>query len=566
LKARQLEDIQSPGLPDLRDLALLIPPKEVSDELVGNYLRTFESVFRILHIPTFQKECSDYWSGSTPAKEIFMTKFILTMAIGSCIYNGGDEVRKSLRIAAAWAIRNADAWQCGTVNKHRLNLDTIQIYCLVLLARQTSAVEFGDDLVWISAGSLLRTSFIMGLHRDPTLFPDLSLYQVEMRRRLWATVLELGVQSSLDSGMPPLIHPEDYDCRPPSNINDDEMVQDDWATSAFARPDSAFTQTSCQRILLQSLPTRLQVTKLLNGVGTEQTYDETLRLSQELTKSCRFESTSFEPVTEAGVGRQQRPHPSPFQEMLVNLLTRRFIHSLHSPFATKALADLRFYYSRRMHLESALELISILATDYSEKRLGADDLHTLNLIQVTGRGFFKCILLDSGQTVCFELLQQLRERYLPSALGMQMTMPQRELYQAVQSLADVGWRRLEGGETNVKLYIFYSGVLAQADAILAGRDNHEPILDATRRSLHKSEEILLSRAVRAGIPSAEYKQLSNEQGASSGGSDVIGPNRPIEPDTSVATLIDSDHWVEFYLQSLGVDFNVELFSGEAMDG
>lgn len=42
-----------------------------------------------------------------------MTKFILTMAIGSCIYDGASEERKPLRVAAAWAIQKADAWEVG---------------------------------------------------------------------------------------------------------------------------------------------------------------------------------------------------------------------------------------------------------------------------------------------------------------------------------------------------------------------------------------------------------------------------------------------------------------------
>lgn len=64
-------------------------------------------------MPTFLQECSEYWSSASTAKESFMTKFILTMAIGSCIYDGASEERKPLRVAAAWAIQKADAWEVG---------------------------------------------------------------------------------------------------------------------------------------------------------------------------------------------------------------------------------------------------------------------------------------------------------------------------------------------------------------------------------------------------------------------------------------------------------------------
>lgn len=487
----------------------------------------------------------------------FVIKFLLTLAIGSCMLNGADELKVSLRQAAANAIRKADAWQCGTIDKHRLCLDTIQTHCLVLLARQTSAVEFGDDLVWISAGSLLRTAFTMGLHRDPTLLQDLSVYQIEMRRRLWATVLELNVQSSLDSGMPPLIGPGDYDCGPPSNINDDEISPDTATVHASsARADTVFTQTSCQRIVLRSLSIRLQVTRVLNGLGTDQKYDEALLLSQELASSCRFNSALFESLSRNRGASQQVDPPSRFQVMLVNLLTRRFFHSLHSPFANESLKDLKYYYSRRMQLESALELVSILATDFSESQMKTEDLHALNLIQVAGRGFLKCALIDASQTVCFELLQQLRESYLPSGLGVQMSVSQTELYQAVQSLVSVGKRRIEGGETNVKLYVFYSGVLAQADAILSGRDVCTSITSSARRTLHMSYEMLLCRAVKAGISLPCVGDGNTERCSPSGSSLPM-----LQDDLNMCDITADlpsyiDRWVDFCLEGMGGDFDV----------
>ena len=38
-----------------------IPRREVSDQLVSHYLRTFEFAYRILHIPSFQAEYARYW-------------------------------------------------------------------------------------------------------------------------------------------------------------------------------------------------------------------------------------------------------------------------------------------------------------------------------------------------------------------------------------------------------------------------------------------------------------------------------------------------------------------------
>ncbi|KAH6971359.1 hypothetical protein BKA56DRAFT_557156 [Ilyonectria sp. MPI-CAGE-AT-0026] len=556
LKSRRIEALQTPGSTDCADFILSVPPKEMLDQLVNISLRTFEPVFRILHIPTFRTECDRYWSEPKAATETFMTKFLLTMAIGSRIYDSANEPEDSLRDAAMQAIRKADGWHCATIDKHRLTLDTLQIYCLVLLTRQTSA-GFGDDLVWISAGSLLHISFTMGLHRDPSHFQGLSLYQIEMRRRLWATILEFVAQSSLDSGMPALIGPGDYDCRPPSNINDNDISEDSKTSSVFAQPDTTFAQTSAQRFLLQSLPIRLKITRSLNGLRIDQTYDETLRLSRELMESYRSTYTLLESMAKGRSGSQPGC-PSRFQFKLIIVLTRRFFHSLHSPFAMKSLTDLKYYYSRCMHLESALELISILAMEPTAEEPGTKDKKDLNLIQVAGRGLFKCAFLDASQTVCFELIQQLQENVSSTGSSTAMSSSRKELYQAVQSLVYAGKRRTESGETSVKPYVFYSSVLAQADAMLAGEDVHKSIVEAARRSLRESYELLRTRAVKTGIPIPKSEPAGTKHESSIAGNatdGVVSQDWPSMPSATADLHNGSDQWIDFSSQTLGMGFD-----------
>lgn len=97
----------------------------------------------------------------------------------------------------------AQTWLSSPFEKAKLHTSTIQIQCLLIIARQHYSIS--GDLVWISAGTLLRTAIQMGFHRDPKYLPKMSILQAEMRRRLWATILELNIQSSIGSGMPFLI-------------------------------------------------------------------------------------------------------------------------------------------------------------------------------------------------------------------------------------------------------------------------------------------------------------------------------------------------------------------------
>jgi len=174
-----------------------IPSRKVCDQLVDGYLRTFEGVFRVLHVPSFRKEYEEFWCSTVPAKPSVTLKILLVCAIGVPVYTGPDQAR--LRATSAKWIQAAADWQSAPHAKSRLNMVGLQIQILTLLARQVCNID--GDHVWILAGALLRTAMHLGLHRDPSHYDKISVYHGEMRRRLWATVMEITAQSSLDMGM-----------------------------------------------------------------------------------------------------------------------------------------------------------------------------------------------------------------------------------------------------------------------------------------------------------------------------------------------------------------------------
>jgi hypothetical protein len=60
----------------------------------------------------------------------------------------------------------------------------------------------------------------MGYHRDPQHFKSLSLYQGEMRRRMWAVIYSLDIGFSTQMGLPSSIKHSLSDTMPPQNLQD----------------------------------------------------------------------------------------------------------------------------------------------------------------------------------------------------------------------------------------------------------------------------------------------------------------------------------------------------------
>ncbi|KAK3309843.1 uncharacterized protein B0T15DRAFT_386897 [Chaetomium strumarium] len=497
--------------PHLRDpgfgsasLASNVPQQPLCDELVRLYLRTFETVYRILHVPTFRLQYATFQSDPSATSPIFVAQLLLVCALGSCLYGGSDIPRYSLRASALQWIAATQAWIGSPSEKSRLNLSGLQTQCLLLVTKL--AFPGGPELTWISAGSLVRTAVMLGLHHDPSKLPGISSFEGEMRRRLWATILDLQVQSSIESGGPPMISETDYDCGPPSNIDDAQLDPGVSGVAAMAKPLTNFTGTSIQCALVRTLPARLEVAKYLNDFGSEQTYDETLRLGNKLRVVLEENMRLFRSYS----GQQQQP--TAFQVKLFELLTYRFLLVLHFPFAIKARKNPRYYFSHKVCLDLSLSLLrchpaapNSLATSFQAVE---EDYARL---QVLGSGIFRNSPLRAVIFVCIELLVQLEDEL--GQIGSTFnSLGRQELYKIVAEYVQLLAKRIEAGETTVRGHVFFSGLLAHIDALQASSPSKDDIRAAMKRSLEHGQNIL--------------KVMAQAHSASSGG--AIGPGAVLE--------------------------------------
>src|SRR5690242_9712878 len=288
-----------------------LPCKVTCDALVAGYLRTFEGIFRVLHVPSFLREYDGYWLGEAQSRPSVQLKIMLVCAIGVPFYTGIDQPQ--LRVACAKWIQAAENWLAAPHAKSRLNMAGLQIQILVVLAKQVCNVE--GDHIWILTGSLLRTAMYLGLHRDPSYFGKINTFHAEMRRRLWATVLELTAQSSMDTGMPPMISVQNYDTKPPSNVNDDDLSEE-YESPLNNEPLSACTDCSLQIAIMESLPLRLEIIRLINNLRFDLPYSRCLELGSQLNELCNSKTCFFKEAMKTSAGI------TPFQIKLLDSLVR----------------------------------------------------------------------------------------------------------------------------------------------------------------------------------------------------------------------------------------------------
>ncbi|KAF2811945.1 uncharacterized protein BDZ99DRAFT_384297 [Mytilinidion resinicola] len=443
-----------------------LPPKELADKLVSCYLWTTETIYRILHVPTFRKDYEALWTSEKEPDNAFLVQVKLVLAIGATTY---DEHFSLRHLAIKW-VYEAQTWYSEPEFKLRLSIQSLQTTLLLLVARETVGV--GGTMIWTSVGELLRTAMYMGLHRDPVYLPKRTVFAAEMRRRLWNTILEVAIQSSMSSGGPPLVSLDDFNTEPPSNFDDEELM----AENPVPKPEENFTQMSIAIALRKTLPLRLAITKFLNDLGSRDTYDETLRLDNEFRVQYKTLCQNLQ-RSRMTTGSS----PSSFGVRAVDFIMRRYLSSLHVPFFDLGLRESTYAYSRKVIIETSLQLwcavypsSSIMASrprSDSDTTPSAQDDFTRFL--VCGSGFFRTVATQACFLIAAELKTQLQEQ---DSLGPVPLRP--DLLSVVNGGKAWALQCMEAGESNIKGYLLACLAAAHIDGLMKGleRDELPPLL------------------------------------------------------------------------------------------
>lgn len=97
--------------------------------------------------------------------------------------------------------------------------------------------------VWILCGIIARLAMRMGYHRDSKMFPNITPFQGEMRRRVWAYLGQADLLFSFQVGMPSMLRPGDTDTELPRNLFDEDFGPDSKEIPP-ARPNDQSTPVS----------------------------------------------------------------------------------------------------------------------------------------------------------------------------------------------------------------------------------------------------------------------------------------------------------------------------------
>lgn len=484
----------------------MVPSRTIADRLLQLYLDTFETTYRILHVPSFLKQYAEYWTNPQKSDMAFVAQLLAVMAAGSRFYSQSlarDE-RDSHQTSAMKWIMAVQSYISYTCVSHDIDLRIIQTQTLLLVARL--AVASDGDVAWASLGSLIRSAMTMGLHRDPTRFRKATTpFWSELRRRLWTTIVELDLKISLDRGVPPSVDLDECDCDAPSNWDDSELY-DNMESNPAPLSTARYTRNFYQCLLSKTMELRYRIAKKINTLRFDLSYDETLRMSESLFRAMKNASDLFDDnasgINPADAARHR------FAQSLHLFIMRKFLLALHRPFCLSVMRLPKCSYSRKVCLEKSLEILSQM-----ELPTATDTVLYPHITQL-GSGMFCDETFHAAITVCVELSLQAQEMSQSSGHAMEgmntsmlLSMVQSQqnvMLQAVERcLVDFGRRVSCGTGKGNKPYFFLSLILASVKSRIKGEDPFSMIEAASKRAVRIGRGILNGLSYDEALASAD---------------------------------------------------------------
>ncbi|KAI4144698.1 MAG: hypothetical protein L6R39_004068, partial [Caloplaca ligustica] len=249
-------------------------------------------------------------------------------------------------------------------------IETLTLHLHGEFARNRDA-EVG---VWVLVGIIVRLAMRMGYHRDSKLFPNVTPFQGEMRRRLWTFVRQSDLLFSFQLGLPSMIRLGDCDTALPGNYYDDDLFEEIKALP----PSRPITEPTPMSYMIAKASLSFCFGKVVESLHAVRscTYEDIMQLDQNL-REARAElppHLRLKSVEDSALD----PGAIIMQRFFLAILYHKGQCVLHRKFLARARENTKYAHSRRTCVDSSMELLNHQATLHYESRPG----HRLHNVRV----------------------------------------------------------------------------------------------------------------------------------------------------------------------------------------
>jgi hypothetical protein len=196
---------------------------------------------------------------------------------------------------------------------------------------------------------LVRQAIKSGYHRDSKYFSGLSLFQGEMRRRVWCSIKQADLRISAQFGLPPMIRTDQCNTDPPRNLYDDEL-EEDMTELPASRAMSEPTPMAYLLYKSQIVDVTYEIVELTQSLHTPS-YEKAMELDGRLraVHDNIPPQYKFRPVEDSLSDSSDMT----MKRYILEVMFLKHLLLLHRKFCSCT----RYPYSARTGLESALDIL-----------------------------------------------------------------------------------------------------------------------------------------------------------------------------------------------------------------
>ena len=210
----QTQESMHSGLPtsqltDGSTLRLLLPDRDSCEAWASQFCRTYNRIYSVIDPVALASDMDRIYEGSLNSP-VHIARLLLVTAIGM----QDSEVERARGRALATQVETCIH---TSLRFQKPCIGAVQNLILLMVLKTISGSDT-DKIFDLMALQGLTSQILsnMGLHRDPALFPEVTPYYAEVRRRLWACFVRLSLEYSIRSGSQLNIRLDESDCPLPA--------------------------------------------------------------------------------------------------------------------------------------------------------------------------------------------------------------------------------------------------------------------------------------------------------------------------------------------------------------
>ncbi|KAF2623205.1 hypothetical protein BU25DRAFT_424982 [Macroventuria anomochaeta] len=309
----------------------LLPAEERCRRLSKCYLDHFTGIHALFHVPSFWQEYQSYWNGTHDDASRFNAVLLAVMSCSRCLFADDplsfDGDSSTARNEAVGWLHAVEAWQSYQSAKST-TIEVFQLKCLVLLSKTLNDIDREDH--YTASQTLLADAISNGLHRDwRILGVDESIYERELRRKIWSAIAELDIAVCIERGVPSMASNLFADIQEPKGYNDCDYH----SNTEFEPPDhsdSQLTDSSFAKIAHSIRTLRYNIIDFVNNPQKHRSLDQPQLVELRVQISEALDRIPKWPISAPDVAGRN-------QGLIYRAVSELYLHELllllHLPFA-----------------------------------------------------------------------------------------------------------------------------------------------------------------------------------------------------------------------------------------